>query len=248
MEKENKIKKFLNWLWNSDSILSFIILLLLIFIFIKLILFPSISLIFGTSLPLAIVESSSMDHNALAYCKSYGSNLNCIEKSTDFEICGSKFPEKQFLDKEKYWQTCGSWYEKKNITQEQFSEFKFSNGFRKGDIMIIIGKDPKDLKVGDVLIFKSTRAHPIIHRLISLYPLATKGDHNSEQIVGSKDYYGTDETNIQESQIIGVAVGKIPHIGLIKIYAIEHPFVFWPIVLIIIFLSFNPFKKKHKNI
>jgi signal peptidase I len=247
MEKENKIKKIWNWLWNSDSILSFAILLILIFIFIKLILFPSISLIFGTSLPLAIVESSSMDHNALQYCKKYSSDLNCATLSTDYEICGNKFSNKKFLDKEEYWQTCGSWYEEKNISKEQFSTFKFSNGFRKGDIIIIFGKKLNEIKIGDVLIFQSKQPTPIIHRIISLSPLQTKGDHNGEQIGITPDPRGIDETNIKENQIIGVAVGKIPYLGLVKIFAIEHPLIFWPIILVIVIFSFaNPFSKKEQ--
>jgi hypothetical protein len=233
MEKENKFKQAWNWLWNSDSIASFAVLLILIFIFIKLILFPTISLIFGTSLPLAIVESSSMDHTALQLM------------NPNYEICGASFPSKQFLNLDKYWQTCGSWYEQKNITKEQFSNFKFSNGFRKGDIMIIFGANKEKLKIGQVLIFQSKQPTPIIHRIVSLSPLQTKGDHNDRQIGITPDPRGIDETNIKQDQIIGVAVGKVPYLGLIKIYAIEHPFIFWPIIVIIILLSFyNPFSKK----
>lgn len=236
MEKKGKIKQFWNWLWNSDSILSFAILLVLIFIVIKLILFPSISFIFGTSLPLAIVESSSMDHNALQ------------QSNSNYEICGENFQTKTFLDKEKYWQTCGKWYEERNITKEQFSSFKFSKGFRKGDIIIIFGTKKEDIEIGDVLIFQSKQPTPIIHRVISLSPLQTKGDHNNGQIAPSQlDNRGIDETNIKENQIIGVAKGKIPYVGWVKIYALEHPFIFWPIVLIIIILSFaSPFKKQSK--
>ena len=58
----NQIKKAWNWIWKSNSIWSWIIALAIIYIFIKFIFFPGLSLITGTILPLAGVESSSMDH------------------------------------------------------------------------------------------------------------------------------------------------------------------------------------------
>ena len=122
-EIKQNIKKSWNWIWNSDSILSWIVALILIFIVVKFIFFPSLSLIFGTSLPLAGVESSSMDHRAIKYCTKYDSNLNCLAKSQDYEICGIKFNKKTNLNSDEYWKTCGQWYEEKNISQQQFSDF-----------------------------------------------------------------------------------------------------------------------------
>lgn len=59
----NALQKFWEFL-KKDSFASWIVSLILIFIIIKFILFPVISLISGTSLPLVIVESCSMHHNA----------------------------------------------------------------------------------------------------------------------------------------------------------------------------------------
>ena len=56
-ELKQETKKAWNWIWNSDSIWSWIVALIVIFIIIKFIFFPTLSLIFGTSLPLAGVES-----------------------------------------------------------------------------------------------------------------------------------------------------------------------------------------------
>lgn len=154
----------------------------------------------GTSLPLAIVESSSMDHHLLA-------------NSQGYEICGTLSQEKAFLNKEEYWKTCGKWYEDNfNITEEQFSNFKFSNGFSKGDLIIIYGK--RTIDIGDIIIFQTNRAHPIIHRVISESPtLQTKGDHNSDQLA--------EEKNISDNQVIGTAIARIPYIGWVKLGFIE---------------------------
>ena len=153
-----------------------------------------------TQLPLAIVESSSMDHHLIA-------------NSQGYEICGTINQEKAFLNKEEYWKTCGKWYEDNfNITKEQFSNFKFSNGFSKGDLIIIYGK--RTIDIGDVIIFQTNRAHPIIHRVVSEPPtLQTKGDHNSEQI--------SFEKSISNKQILGKSIIRIPLIGWVKLIFYE---------------------------
>ena len=218
-KKQNPAKIFWKWLWESDSWWSYLIFLILVFIIIKLIFLPGLGLIFGTQLPLAIVESSSMDHNSLEYClkaeyyiqngKTY---TQCIEWSNnDYDICGEKFSNEKFFNLEDYWQTCGKWYESANITKEQFEKFKFKDGFRKGDIMIILGK--KDFQIGDVIIFEAGRNNPLIHRVISLSSLQTKGDHNNGQL--------TEEKDISQSNIIGVAWGRIPYLGWAKLFVVE---------------------------
>lgn len=203
------IKQFWNWLWNSDSWLSYMVFLVLIFIFIKFIFLPGLGIIFGTSLPLAIVESSSMEHYSLAETS-----------PTSYVICGKTFPEKQYFNLDEYWTTCGSWYEQNaNITKQKFSEFNLKKGFRKGDIMIIVKK--KTTHIGDVIVFEGGWNHPIIHRVISLSPLQTKGDHNEAQLTSSNNAYRADETNIPESKILGTAVIKIPWLGWPKILMVE---------------------------
>jgi signal peptidase I len=218
-----KLKKFWNWLFHSESIWSYVVFLVLVFIIVKFIFLPGLGLIFGSSLPLAIVESSSMEHYSLKYCTTYNPmNFECMAKSKDYEICGKKFSDFQSFNLDKYWQTCGTWYEQNtDITKEQFSDFKFKNGFRKGDLMIIFGINKEEVKVGDVIIFNAGSGTPIIHRVISLEPLQTKGDHNSEQLLKKNNVYQTDETNIKSEQIIGVATLRIPYIGWVKLFFVE---------------------------
>jgi len=196
---QNKFKQFMDWLWNSDSWWSYLVFLIIVFIFVKFIFLPGLGLLMGTTLPLAIVESSSMDHNSLG---------------TSHEICGKTSDTNKFLDSEQYWNTCGSWYEgNTNITKEQFQTFRFDNGFRKGDLMIIIGKKASNLKIGDVIIFNAGRTNPVIHRVIALNPIQTKGDHNSGQL--------SEEKSINENQIIGVAVARVPYVGWVKLFFFE---------------------------
>lgn len=207
------LKKLWRWIWDSESILSWIVALAFIFIFVKFIFFPGLSLIFGTSLPLAGVESSSMDHHIVS------------DDYKRLNLCGNWYNKKESVDFIKYWDACGQWYEDKNISKEIFSGFPLKNGFSKGDIIIVWGRFTP--KIGDIIIFKpnkeSSAPRPIIHRIVSIENniIQTKGDHNEKQLVASNNQYNTDETNINQEQIIGKAILKIPYLGYIKIWSVE---------------------------
>jgi len=223
MKVKRELSLFWNWLWKSESIWSYIVFLILIFIIVKFVFLPGLSLAFGmgpNGLPLAIVESSSMEHYALSYCISYDQRtFECLQKSSDYEICGKEFNNFQSFNLDEYWQICGNWYEDNfNITKEQFSEFELKRGFRKGDLMVIM---KRKINIGDVIVFNAGKATPLIHRVVSLEPLQTKGDHNSEQLTSANNIYNLDETEINENQVIGTAVLRIPYLGWVKLFFVE---------------------------
>ncbi|MEM3074783.1 MAG: signal peptidase I [Candidatus Pacearchaeota archaeon] len=175
------IKKAWDYLWNGESFLSWILFLIFVFIFIKFIFFPVLSFIFGSSLPIVIVESCSMYHDK---------NFN------------------------EWWDENGDWYEKNGIKKSDFENFPLRDGFNKGDIFFVSGIK-KELKTGEVIIFSSGNSkRPIIHRIVGLNPLNTKGDNNPDQIPFEKD--------INKKDIIGKAVNlRIPFIGWIKLIFFE---------------------------
>ena len=211
------IKKGWNWIWNSNSLLSWVAALFLIFVFVKLIFFPGLSFILGTSLPLAGVESSSMDHQIVN--DGLGRYLLCGEI---YDKDNNKIGH---VDFDEYWEICGEWYEENGITKEQFRGFSLKNGFAKGDIIVVWGRFVP--KIGDIIIFQanpeSSAPRPIIHRIVSIDNgvIATKGDHNSEQLKKRNNIFNTDETNIVNDRIIGKAVLKIPYLGWPKIWLVE---------------------------
>ena len=225
-EPQSKIQKFIlsikkswHWIWNSDSILSWIVALALIYIFIKSIFFPVLTLITGSILPLAGVESSSMDHQIVT--DDYGV----------LSLCGNIYTkrDKFRVNFDKYWELCGEWYEKEGITGQDFENFPLKNGFKKGDIVVVWGRFTP--KVGDIIIFKanpeSTAPRPIVHRIIKIEDIngetiyQTKGDHNSEQLKEINNIYKTDETDINSERIIGKVIFKIPYLGWFKIWAVD---------------------------
>jgi hypothetical protein len=152
-------KKFWNLLWKDDSLKGWIFSIVFLFIFIKLIFFPGLSLITGTKLPLAIVESCSMYHQG---------NL-----LSDFDSWYDRHEDK---------------YSKYTINDLDFQEFSFKKGFNKGDILFIIGANPDKLKEGDVIVFQGSQKNPIIHRIIDIKDenntkiFSTIGDNNHGQL------------------------------------------------------------------
>jgi len=57
------LKKIWNFIWNDDSIWSWIVNVILAFVLIKYIIYPGLGLLLGTGFPIVAVVSSSMEHN-----------------------------------------------------------------------------------------------------------------------------------------------------------------------------------------
>ena len=190
MEIKKTFAKIWHFIWDDNSIWSWIVNIILAFVLIKFIVYPLLSIIFATSHPVVAVVSSSMEHNGLSFDK---------------------------------WWDKNNWYSKNGMTKEEFSSYTMKSGFNKGDIIVLLGKQPKDIKRGDIIVFQTAKREPIIHRVVAVsgnngkYIYSTKGDNNQGQI---KNQY-VDETNIPESLVIGTAFLKIPVLGYVKILSVE---------------------------
>ena len=109
-------------------------------------------------------------------------------------------------------------YQDMGISIEDTKNWDFQNGLNKGDVIFVVR--PKNLEIGDVVIFEGGQQHPIIHRLIKdTEPYQTIGDNNQGQLKPPRDI--TDETNISQDQLIGKAVFRIPYLGWIKLILFE---------------------------
>lgn len=190
-----KVKRYLDkfWflLWKDDSLKGWIFSILFLFIFIKLIFFPGLSLITGTSLPLAIVESCSMYHEG---------NL--------------------FSNYDNWWDRHLPKYDQFDISKNKFSEFTFKRGFNKGDILFIIGAKPEKLELGDIIIFQANQRNPVIHRIVSITQtdsgrtFSTMGDNNNGQLITEKEIK---ENQIIGKAVFNIA----PYIGWGKLLFFE---------------------------
>jgi signal peptidase I len=205
-------KKLWWFIWEDNSVWSWIVNIILAFVLIKFIVYPGLGFALGTTHPIVAVVSGSMEQNLGHPCAVRNPSGICVDYNKNlWEICGNTFEEKQSIDRDSFWQYCGGWYtENTDIVREDFEEFRFKNGFNKGDIMIL--SRPTNIEVGDVVVFGSNQfGDPIIHRVVSVSEdsVATKGDHNN----GQAEF----EKTIPQEQLIGKAQIRVPWLGWIKI-------------------------------
>jgi len=187
--------KIWHFLWKEDSLLSWIVSLVLAFIIVKFIFFPLLSLIFATSMPLVVVESGSMHHP--------GSFIgNTLGLQSNFQL---------------WWQQSGNWYQNRGITETQAENWPLNTGLEIGDIVLVSGRGTPE--IGDIIIFNANQQHPLIHRIIGIKNISgeiyysTKGDNNSDQLVA--------ETSIPKDALIGKAILRIPKLGWIKLVFVK---------------------------
>ena len=180
-----------HFIWEEDSLLSWVVNIILAIILIKFIVYPGLGLAFGTGFPIVAVVSDSMEHSGMPF--------------------------------DSWWAVQHGFYDSKNISLQEFKSMHFQNGFNKGDLMVLFGTKPENVKIGDVIVFMAGQPDPIIHRVVSIknenqtYTFETKGDKNNAQIVTS----WLDETNVRQSAIVGKAVLRIPYLGWVKIAAVD---------------------------
>jgi len=188
---KNFLKKFWYLLWKDNSLKGWIFSILFIFIFIKFIFFPGLSLITGTSLPLAIVESCSMYHQGNIF--------------SNYDLWWERHDEK---------------YSELNISKQGFEDFIFKKGFNKGDILFVIGTKPEKLKIGDVIIFNANQQNPVIHRIIDIkqnngeYIFSTIGDNNNGQLFFEQNIQ---EDQIVGKSVFRL----VPYLGWVKLVFFE---------------------------
>ncbi|MAF98997.1 MAG: signal peptidase I [Nanoarchaeota archaeon] len=202
-KKKSSLRKVWKFIWEDDSIWSWLLNIAIAFLLIKFLIYPGIGLILGTPFPIVAVVSESMEHGL-----------------HNGQLCGAHLDEFKYSF-DNYWKTCGPWYEQHGITADQFSTFPIKNGFNKGDVIILMSA--KNVKLGDVLVYKSSKPQPIIHRTVRIYEedgqtfYQTKGDHNRASITSAP----LNEARVTEDIIVGKGVVRIPYLGWIKILFVE---------------------------
>ena len=197
-----RIKKYWHFIWNDDSLLSWVLSIIVAFVIIRFLFYPVLGIALGTSHPVVAVVSPSMEHPGTF---------------------------------DSWWKLHEEFYSEFGISVSDFENYRFTNGFNKGDILVITSYG--NFEVGDVIVFKTREPYPVIHRIINVSEgiYQTKGDNNPGFVV---KYYNPklgifsstssdssiliiDERNIIEKDIIGKAVFRIPYLGYVKIVFVE---------------------------
>ena len=191
---KHRCKKAWDFLWNDDSIWSWLANIVVAFLVIRFIVYPLLGVVLGTSFPIVSVVSESMEHG-----------INLVEFQESFQ---------------NYWDICGEWYEEKGITRSEFLKFPLRDGFDKGDVIILWRGN--NIKLGDILVFEGNRVQPIIHRVVDISEkdgqifYQTKGDHNGDLIS-----QGLNEDKISQSRVYGKGILRIPYLGWMKILFVD---------------------------
>jgi signal peptidase I len=107
------------------------------------------------------------------------------------------------------------WLTSRGFSQEQINSFPLAGGFNPGDAIIVLGVEPADIHVGDVIVFDQEQYNmPIIHRVYNItiregrYYFSTKGDHNTV----------SDPWVVSQEDVEGRAWLWIPFVGVINAF------------------------------
>ncbi len=146
-------------------------------------------------------------------------------------LLGTSFPvvavvsdsmEHNGLSFEEWWSEREEIYNSFEIGRDDFLSYKFHNGFNAGDLMVLVGVEAKEVKLGDSLVFLGDAPGPIIHRVVKIDRnsgeifVQTMGD-NKDKNRGSRP----DEFGITQDRIVGKAVFRIPYLGWVKLGALK---------------------------
>ncbi len=165
-----------------------------------------LSFALATDLPVVAVISNSMDHGIPE------------DSTTKFAYPCGRAVDNYTENFDNWWNLCGGSYAKFDISKEEFLNFSFKDGLKKGDMPVVQGNTK--YKVGDIIVYTAadcgTRAIiqkvPIIHRIVKIDQnglIYTQGDHN-----GSQNPY---ESCIEAGQVHGRVIFIIPKLGYVKV-------------------------------
>lgn len=190
-ELKKILKRVWHFIWEDNSIWSWIVNIILAFILIKFVVYPFLGLVLSTSHPVVAVVSGSMEHDGMDFEQWWEKNKDWyLENGIDKSAFG-KFSLKNGFNKGDIMILVG----------------KGAENIKIGDVIVFVGgsKDPIIHRV----VKKAERKGTIYFQ--------TKGDNNMDSIKTSQ----LDETDITQDEIKGKAAFRVPLLGYIKIGFVE---------------------------
>ena len=192
------LKKIWWFIWEDDSIWSWIVNIILAFVLIKFIVYPGLGFLLSTSYPIVAVVSSSMEHDG-----SFDDWWNAQESwYSELDITKEQFLDFNFKNG----------FNKGDI---MILYGKKAEDIKVGGIIVFISARERP------------RPDPIIHRVIKKWEtngevfFQTKGDHNDRSINGCDNTGCLYENDIREDQLLGNAIIRVPLLGYVKIWFVE---------------------------
>ena len=192
----NYLKNFWNFL-KKDSWSSLVVTLIIAFILIKLVLFPTLSLITKTSLPLVIVESCSMYHQEYGFEEVLNSSR--LYDQNDINLENTK-----------------NWPFQNGLKKGDVIFVTGAEKIKKGDVIIFFSEGST---AKYPIIHRVISTSPIGTKGDNII---TNKEQLSKDDPINKNPNRIDEINISNDEIIGKALFRIPQIGWIKLIFFEH--------------------------
>lgn len=136
-------------------------------------------------------------------------------------VLSESMEHNDFFDE--WWAENHDWYTKKDFTECMFRDYRFHNGFNKGDIIILFGVDSESIKLGDVVVYDDyVNKYPIIHRVTDItINITENGKSYKYQTKGDSNFRKPDLLYVKENQILGRAFLRLPLLGWVKIWATD---------------------------
>ena len=187
-------KKTWHFIWEDDSIWSWLVNIVLAFVLIKFIVYPGLGFLLQTSHPVVAVVSESMEHNA-RFDEWWDKSSNWYTTNNINKQDFNSFPLKNGFNKGDIMVLRSKNYKDINI----------------GDV-IVFWSAKKDPIIHRVVRKRDDNG---------VYYFQTKGDNYKTNPISIKNPPYLDETNIAQEQIVGNAVLRIPLLGYIKIWFVE---------------------------
>ena len=193
MKKDTRkvLKKVWHFIWEDNSVWSWIVNVILAFVLIKFIVYPGLGFVLATTHPIVAVVSESMEHHGMGFDDWWKANGAWYESNG---ITKSQFSE--FLLKNGF-----------NKGDIMILRGKEPDNIRPGDVIVFRDSRPDPI------------IHRVVKKWAGKEGMffETKGDNNQAPIKGPL----LDETNIHENQIIGTAIIRVPLLGYVKIWFVE---------------------------
>ena len=190
--------RFWHFFWEEDTLLSWIVNVIVAFVVIKWVVYPFLGLLLGTQYPVVAVVSESMEHNSMDFDQWWDQNN---EWYMEHSISKQEFESFPFED---------------GFNKGDIMVVYGYNRIDIGDVVVFWGgkKEP--------IIHRVVRKWNVDEQL----HLQTKGDNNREPLKVYRSRSGSqvrviDETDISEKDVVGEAVLRIPWLGYIKIWFVR---------------------------
>ncbi len=146
------LKKVWHFIWHENSILSWIVNIILAFIIVKFLIYPGLGLALGTSHPLVAVVSGSMEHDGLSFDNWWEQNKESYIKH---EITKEQFEKFSFKNG----------FNKGDI----MLLWRIKNNVDIGDIIVYNGN------------YKDPIIHRVVKKVGNKEVYLVRGDHNPKE-------------------------------------------------------------------